>query len=492
MLLIASSIFWPSARTPSARSNEIEVACLSSRVAEIKDKTGRLDARSEFLLGLAKDLENAPPEVAARYFVEAAGMLAAERNGFFDPRRRGTVIEDRGDIILNLALRLLSLGREAEAFAAFESVRARGLEELTGAMARPDISADDRHWLAELLVIEAEASAIERKIVAGIVANGRVDAQADQLETLEGLRAERQAKLKANEVARARLDVGVATPAGTLDALRAAASRAGVPALLYWTTDANVIAWYVGPDGSDVRQVFLPANFLEEKVRNVLASSRDSSEPFDETTARELFLYLLAPFSGRLNSPSVNEIMFVPQGALTQLPFEALVDPDSGASVIDRWAVSYAPNATMAVAALQRQARPVRSVTALVDPIIDVKTQETAKIRASGVDLKTVSRGALFAGSWRTDSLHILTHGDFNPDEALLSSLAPTRPADRKILAAELMALPLNGLRLAVLSPRAMGQTESRTARRNTHHRFPRLPVRDRFGGGVQPREPDS
>src|SRR5208337_2977611 len=118
MLLIASSIFWPSARTPSARSNEIEVACLSSRVAEIKDKTGRLDARSEFLLGLAKDLENAPPEVAARYFVEAAGMLAAERNGFFDPRRRGTVIEDRGDIILNLALRLLSLGREAEAFAA--------------------------------------------------------------------------------------------------------------------------------------------------------------------------------------------------------------------------------------------------------------------------------------------------------------------------------------------------------------------------------------
>ena len=31
MLLIASSIFWPSARTPSATSNEIEVALLSSR-----------------------------------------------------------------------------------------------------------------------------------------------------------------------------------------------------------------------------------------------------------------------------------------------------------------------------------------------------------------------------------------------------------------------------------------------------------------------------
>ena len=31
MLLIASSTFWPSARTPSATSNEIEVAFLSSR-----------------------------------------------------------------------------------------------------------------------------------------------------------------------------------------------------------------------------------------------------------------------------------------------------------------------------------------------------------------------------------------------------------------------------------------------------------------------------
>ena len=404
---------------------------IEALAAEMKAQAGgRLDARSEYLLGLAKDYEQAPPEVAAQYFAAAAGMLAAERNGFFDPRRRGTAIEDRGDIIINLALRLLSLGREADAFAAFESVRARGLAELAGAMARPDISADDRRWLAELLVIEAKASATERKIVAGIVANGRLDAQADQLETLDRLRAERQAKLKANEVARARLDVGVATPAVTLDALRAASSRAGVPVLLYWTTDTNinVIAWYVGPDGSEVRQVVLPAIFLEEKVRNVLASSRDSygTEPFDEATARELFLYLLAPFSERLNSASVHEIMIVPQGPLASLPFEALVDPNSGASVIDRWAVSYAPNATMAVAALQRQARPVRSVTALVDPTINVNTDEIANIEAAGIDLKTVNRSTLFDGSWRSDSLHVLMHGDFNPDEALLSTLAPS------------------------------------------------------------------
>ncbi len=231
-----------------------------------------------------------------------------------------------------MAIRLLALGREADAFAAFESVRARGLSELARAMARPDITADDRRWLADLLVIEARESTIERNIVAGIVASGQLDAQANQLETLDRLRAERQAKLRANEAARARFDVGDATPAGTLDALRAAAAGAGVPVLLYWPTHVSVIAWYVGPDGSDVRNVFLPSSVLEEKVRDVMASSGGSfgRKPFDEATARELFLYLLGPFSARLNSSSVHEIMIVPQGPLATLPFEALVDPGTG------------------------------------------------------------------------------------------------------------------------------------------------------------------
>jgi CHAT domain-containing protein len=437
---------------------------VESVVAEAKAKTGREDARSDYLLGLSKDIRRAPPEAAAKYYAEAAGMLAAERSGFFDPRRRGTVIENRGEIIRDLAIRLLALGREGDAFAAFESVRARGLGELALAMARPDVTADDRRWLAELLMIEAEASAIEHRIVAEIVASGQLDAQADKLEALDKLRAERRARLKANEAVRARFDVREAAPAATLDTLRAAAASAHVPVLLYWTTYANVIAWYIGPDGSDARTVFLPASVLEEKVRKVFESSGGSfgTTPFDETTARELFLYLLGPFSARLNSASVHEIVIVPQGALTSLPFEALIDPDTGASVIDRWAVSYAPNATMAVAALKRQARPIHSIVALVDPIIDIVTGETTSIRASGITIETLSRSGIFEGLWRTDGLHILMHGDLNPNEALLSTLMPTgRPAD-SISAAMLMALPLSGLRLAVLSACKGGQVSAR------------------------------
>jgi hypothetical protein len=53
--------------------------------------------------------------------------------------------------------------------------------------------------------------------------------------------------------------------------------------------------------------VFLPARVLEEKIGRVLASSAGTlgRQPFDETAARELFLFLVAPFAAQLNPASV-------------------------------------------------------------------------------------------------------------------------------------------------------------------------------------------
>ena len=125
-----------------------------------------------------------------------------------------------------------------------------------------------------------------------------------------------------------------------------------------------MIVWYVGPEGSEVRNIFLPASILKEKINRILSSSGGTfgREPFDETAARELFLFLVAPFAAQLSSAAVKEIMIVPQGPLVQLPFEALIDPASGAPVIDRLAISYAPNATLAIAALQKEARPCEAL----------------------------------------------------------------------------------------------------------------------------------
>ena len=437
---------------------------VDSVLAEAAAQKPGPDARSLYMRGLTQDMRSAAPEAAAKYFAAAAELLGAERSGFFDPRRRGTVIENRGEIVRDLALRLLSLRREAEAFAAFESVRARGLGELANALSRPDVTAEDRTWLADLLVLEARTGAIERRIVAEMVASGRLDAVEEKMRELDQLRAARNARLHANEAARARFAAVATPPPASLEALRAEATRTGIPVLLYWSTEANLVAWYVGPGGSEVRNVFFPASALEEKVGRVLASSGGSlgRQNFDETAARELFLVLLAPFEALLSPASVKQIMIVPQGPLTRLPFEALINPVAGTSVIDRWAISYAPSATMAVAALQAEARPVRNVTAMVDPAIDDNTKETVAVQASGAQLKTVTRNELFAGSWQADSLHVLTHGEFNSAEALLSSLRATRSSDPPIVAAELLALPLRGLSLAVLSACQGGQVGTR------------------------------
>ena len=99
---------------------------------------------------------------------------------------------------------------------------------------------------------------------------------------------------------------------------------------------------------------------------------------------------------------------------------------------------------------------------ALVDQNIDDVTSETAGIEASGTKLQRISRSALFAGAWKADSLHILTHGEFNAGEALLSWLAGPKPGDAPILAAELPALPLKDVRLAVLSACQGGRTGER------------------------------
>jgi len=425
---------------------------IDSVVSEADAKAGVPNARSKYLQGLNADIRGDQPEKAAEFYAAAAAILGKERRGYFDPRRRGTVIENRGEMIESLALRLLSLGREADAFAAFESVRTRGLSELASVLALPDVTSSERAWLADLLVLDARASALEQQIVGALVAYGKFDAGTERLRELERVRVDRRAKLRSNEAARARFSADIAVGSASLDELRKAASVTGIPVLLYWTTYANVVAWYVGADGSDARAVFLPASVLGQKVGAVLESSSNPLTQFDEAAARQLFLYLLAPFAERLSADAVKQILIVPHGPLVRLPFEALIDPATGVPVIDRWAVSYAPNATMALHALQLEQRRVKSVVALVDPSIDDNTGETEAIKGSGARLDTVNRRDLFAGSWKADGLHILTHGDFDSTEALLSSLAATRSTDARILAAELPALPLRGLQLAVLS----------------------------------------
>jgi CHAT domain-containing protein len=435
-------------------------------VSEADARTGKMDARSNYLRGLIADIRSGNQASGTAFFVEAARQLSAERGAFFDPRRRGTVIENRGEILQTMALRLLALGQEADAFATFESIRARGLGEVAGVLSQPDITTADRSWFAALVGLEARAGKLETQIVRHVIASGAAGVTPSFMETLANLRMQRQQTLSANEAARARFAAAQPAPV-RLEELQAAATRANVSVIFYWCTFTNLIVWVVGPHGSDVRTVFVPQHVLAEKIRRLIRSTENGDQPFDEATARELYLYLIAPFARTIDS---GHVMIVPQGPLSALPFEVLIDPASGTPLIEKWAVSYSPNATFAARALVHSARKLQRVAALIDPAIDDATHERRGITAT-IPVRDISRSDLTTQLNVDDGLHVLFHGVFDNVEPLLSKLIDPNAQDDPLQAADLLAVPLAGRPLVVLSACESGRTDVRIS--NEIYGFP-------------------
>ena len=115
--------------------------------------------------GATRPLLRGDVPAALRFYQQAAEHIDRDRAGYFDPRRRGTVIERFTSVLVNRALAQLQLGMYDEAFAAFEAMRSRGLSELAAALASPSVSEDDRAWLARLTRVEAQLSAVQNRVV---------------------------------------------------------------------------------------------------------------------------------------------------------------------------------------------------------------------------------------------------------------------------------------------------------------------------------------
>ena len=162
--------------------------------------------------------------------------------------------------------------------------------------------------------------------------------------------------------------------------LSAAVKASGIPVVLYWSTPVNVLVWVFAPDGNEVRAVFLPESALSERAERVVAVGTDAAEPEDGAAqeARQLYPYLLAPFERWLTG---RQFLIVPQGPLVGLLFEMLVDPMSGEFVAQKWAVSYAPNATLAARALRSEPQALSKIHAIWDPNVELLTGEVQKIK---------------------------------------------------------------------------------------------------------------
>jgi CHAT domain-containing protein len=387
---------------------------------------------------------------------QAANALAVERRGFFDPQRRGTVIEDRVEIMRDLALVLLANDDQAAAFDTFESFRSRGLNELAAALARPDLSQEDRQWLAELVDLDARESARQIKIRERVIAGGDQTLSAQERQELTEDRRTRTQLL--SDTGRRDRFANVEFRQARLADLQRESSRSGTAIMLYWTTTTNLIVWVISPTGaSEVRTVFLPETVLNERVEQLVTGSRveNGSDSSSEEDARQLYLYLLAPFEQWLKG---SRLMIIPQGSLMDLPFEALMD-NTGKRVIEKWTVSYAPSATMALQTLTSKHPQIgQSVRAIVDEKLNAITSEVTRISAikpfhvDVVKTQKIDPSNLSNLSGGANVLHVLVHGQSAVYDPLLFSLQFPFAKTENVTAAQFLAVPLRSVQLAVFS----------------------------------------
>ncbi len=177
----------------------------------------------------------------------------------------------------------------------------------------------------------------------------------------------------------------------------------------------------------------------------------------------------MAGFSALAN---LSALLIVPQGALTSLPFEALIDAETDRFLVEDLEVSYVPSATMAARLLDAPSSNARRVAAVFDSLVDINTQEIASLeQAREIDVEKLStRNATaeqvieFLGS--APFVHVLLHGIFAEDDPLQSFVELENPrlsaADRRITAAELLAADWHATELAVFSACEGGRVTAR------------------------------
>ena len=348
-------------------------------------------------------------------------------------------------------------------------IRARGLGDLATAYERQELSGAERRWLAGLVELESRESAILTGLVEQAIAGESGDFDRS-LGELDALRAERLKLSEDPEFAGtiAKL-VGGYRGSEDLGHLAELVKASGIPVLLYWVTQTNVIVWVVSPEGMEVKSVFLPEAAVVEKVRRVVSSSRTPDQPFDAAAARQLYAYLVQPFERHLVG---REVIVVPQGPLVPLPFEALIDPRTGSFLVEKVAVSYAPSAAFAARAVQRRPIAMPRVTALYDEAIELDTGEIAGLMASLTSGLDATASVNLSGDQVIDliagrsAVHVLLHGFFERNDPLQSYVDLNNPelppADNALTTAELLAANWRDARLVVFSSCESAQLDVR------------------------------
>lgn len=335
------------------------------------DDAGDLGDRDELAATLA-----ASAEVEARLGAKAeAGDLARRAldlwatfgRGFGDVGGLG--VRERIRTIADLGFRMaLDRTAAADAWWFTESGRALLLAEevlnrdaLVSARLPPNL-ADG------LLSAQGRMSRARSRVIA-LESLKHVDARA-----LAGAQTELEAAGKEMEIARARVEresrrvAQVIYPSPDLGAAQALLEP-GATLALYHLDDARAGVVLATRDEVRVLDLGAAADVRDQVERWLALAQRSGSD--DAPLAAELHDRLVRPVAEAL--PGTRRLIVSPDGALSFLPFEALVrkDGESATRLLESWEIAYVPSGTV-YAALRREAEdrpPGEGLVALGDPV---------------------------------------------------------------------------------------------------------------------------
>jgi CHAT domain-containing protein len=428
---------------------------------------GTNEARNQYVDGLMNEMRG-NHDAALTYFLRAADTLDRDRRALRDDRARGTFLEDKINIYYAAIQQLLQRKRYDQAFEIFDRAQSRALSDLLASRSPGLDRANEQQLFSELMVVRTKIADAQSRLFELASDTDRANdpqlaAIQQQIRTLEGQHDRITTRLAAEAP---RLETLVASKPATLKAFQQALRDERSEALQYLVLEHAVLLWHITPDTVTVKNVFLPRTEVMRKTEELRKSLADRHAAFDESTARQLFLYLIAPVLPQIRA---DHLVILPHESLHYIPFQALQDPTDRRYLGERFQITYAPSASVFLQLARSPGLTNGRLLAVADPGIPMAIDEVNAIaklfpgqsRASTSPLALERDVKTAMGDY--DVVHLSVHGKFDGAEPLLSYLELARGGgdDGRLTAAEMFGLPLAKSRLVVLSACETGRAEA-------------------------------
>ncbi len=372
-----------------------------------------------------------------------AGRRAVEsvervRGGIGSAALRTSFVAARRETYGALVVALLAAGRPDEAFHVSDAARGRALMEHLASTSRESGLDATAEWLATADQVLRRVDQLSTSL------NDLRRETRDDDDRFEAELAERGRRLVA---ARAEYETLLETsPAGSPGALilgLGSPTVAEIGAVLrpdeaivqYLVTEDRLLALVLSQAGV---VAFEQASGIEDVATSVSFARRLIQDPTsDESTRRSvlegLHELLMEPLAAAGVLAGRSRLLIVPHGALTYLPFAALIDPATGRYLVEDYTVTQLPSAAVLPALRGRAGRPAvhgasdfqafapfhRDLPGSLEEVETLGATSGAETRIGDRATESEIRGALA----NARIVHIATHGVLNGRNPMFSHL---------------------------------------------------------------------